>query len=65
MISRPTLSRSHWLEYWLEFVYTECCHDVILDPPGTCPAIARFNDTTEFSLNGAELSLNSENSGNS
>ena len=26
MISRPTLSCSHW---W-EFLYTECCHDVIL-----------------------------------
>ena len=26
MINRPTLSCSHWLE----FVYTECFHDVIM-----------------------------------
>ena len=29
MTSRPTLNSSHWLK----FVYTECCHDVILHVP--------------------------------
>ena len=39
MIIRPTLDCSHW---W-EFVYTECCHDVILC---SCQQLPTFNDTT-------------------
>ena len=37
MISRPTLSCSHWLE----FVYTVCCHYVIY-----MPAMQTFNNAT-------------------
>ena len=39
VITRPTLSCSHWLD----FVYTECCHDIIY-----MPAMRPFNDTTSF-----------------
>ena len=37
MITRPTLSCSHWLE----FVCTECCHDIIYKP-----TMQMFNDAT-------------------
>ena len=41
MISRPTLSCS----YWLEFVHTECFHDVIY-----VLVMLMFNDDTSFFL---------------
>ena len=37
MIIGPTLTSSHWLE----FVYTECCHDVILHVPAICSTTQR------------------------
>ena len=44
MVSKPTLSCSHWLK----FVYPEYSHDVILDPLGTCQQLWRSMTQRHF-----------------